>query len=94
MLKLEEVETLNDILAERYANTPATSEGITLSVKTVEEILECVIWTKVQLEQRKINSRAYLAKQKIKDRLLREHLSPDELRSIDEQARRAAEDKG
>lgn len=88
MLRLDQVQDLDQSLSEKYDNNETE---FLLTTKEMEEVIECVRWTRTQLSQRQINSRTYLKKNSIRMKLLKEHLSPDELRSIDEQARRSAE---
>ena len=91
MLKAGEVEVLKDQLMAQYDIT-ADGEAVSCTMKQIEDMVTCLEWAQNKLEQQKINSRSFLKKQSIKNRLLKEHLSVDELRSIDEQARRIAED--
>lgn len=90
MLKLEEVTKLKDQVLIAY-DQGTEEEGCTLNQKWMEDLISCLEWTEEQLNQRRVNSRKYLNKQKVVNRLLKEHLSEDELKAIDDQAREAAE---
>lgn len=90
MLKLEEVRRLSAQLHDSY-DQGTEEEGCHISFKQVEDLVEVLKWTVLQLEQRKKNTRAYLIKDRIRRKLLTEHLSKDELESINLQAREAVE---
>jgi hypothetical protein len=92
MLKLEQLRKLQEELHDSL-NGSNPDDDVIVAEENFAKIMECLEWCEAQLEQRRTNTKAYLTKQKIRNKLLREHLSPDEMRQIDEQARRAAEGK-
>lgn len=67
------------------------TDPVEISADTTEVLIDILAWCAERLEKQKENSRIYQKKSSLVRKLIEEHLSKDELASIDAQARELAE---